>query len=234
MNKFKVSDNFFNTIPNAYFGIVIIKNFDNKKDYPLIEKMLKEDVNECQKKYEGAKVKELKEIIPYREAFTKLNINPNKYMCSIEALVNRIAKGHDLPTINPAVDLGNALSVKHLLPVGVHDIDKFTDALEIREATNNDTFIPFNSTEIENPDDKEWVYASGTEIKTRKWTWRQGENSKITKNATNLFIIIDGFSDINKTEIENLKNELMEFLKPLNLDIQESFVDINHKEYEWE
>jgi hypothetical protein len=32
-------------------------------------------------------------LCPYREAFQALGMNPNKYMCSIEALFTRIAQG---------------------------------------------------------------------------------------------------------------------------------------------
>ncbi|WP_418889350.1 phenylalanine--tRNA ligase beta subunit-related protein [Porcincola intestinalis] len=47
-----------------------------------------------------------------------MNINPNKYFCSIEALFTRIAKGKGVPHINPVVDLGNAISLKYTLPMG--------------------------------------------------------------------------------------------------------------------
>lgn len=39
--------------------------------------------------------------------------------------MRRISKGNDIPHINSIVDLGNALSLKYELPVGVHDIDNF-------------------------------------------------------------------------------------------------------------
>ena len=32
-------------------------------------------------------------------------INPNRYMCAIEALMTRIAKGQGMPAINTIVDL---------------------------------------------------------------------------------------------------------------------------------
>ena len=60
-------------------------------------------------------------------------------MCSIEALMTRISKGIDIPSINPIVDLGNALSLKYELPIGVHDVDNFiNEEIEIRTSTSND------------------------------------------------------------------------------------------------
>ncbi len=99
-------------------------------------------------------------------------------MCSIEALVSRTVKSQFVPNINTLVDLGNALSLKYNVPLGVHDIDKFAGDIELRFANANDTFIPFGSQEYDNPPAGELVYVSGNEVKTRKWAWRQGEKKQ--------------------------------------------------------
>ena len=104
-------------------------------------------------------------------------------MCSIEALLTRIAKGKGFPHINAAVDLGNAVSIKHRLPMGAHDLDTIDEGLDVRLAEDGDTFIPFGSTEEERPDVGEAVYAADREIRTRRWTWRQSERGKITEET---------------------------------------------------
>ena len=86
---------------------------------------------------------------PTARRFTALGINPNKFLCSIEALLTRIAKGKGFPHINAAVDLGNAVSIKHRLPMGAHDLDTIEDGLDVRLAQEGDTFIPFGCTEEE-------------------------------------------------------------------------------------
>lgn len=232
--KFKVSNDFFEKVPAACFGVIIVKNFDNKKENDKIKSMLNENMQEALEKLKGVKVKEEPYMTPYREAFKAIDINPNKYMCSIEALLTRISKGKDLPSINPIVDLGNALSIKYRLPIGVHDIDNFKGDIEIRKGKETDTFIPFGGVEIEHPEENEYVYVSGNEIKTRKWTWRQGEKSKITEESKNLFIPIDGF-DINKEEVLNLQKEMISFLKEnYDVEIESGFVDKDNSVFEWD
>ena len=61
-------------------------------------------------------------IHSYQEAFRALSINPNKHLCSIESLFTRITKGKGMPHINPIVDLGNAVSLKHTLSMSAHDM----------------------------------------------------------------------------------------------------------------
>ena len=49
-----------------------------------------------------------------RDAFNQLNLNPNKFMSSIEAMVKKVSKGNILPSINPVVDLVNRISLKYI------------------------------------------------------------------------------------------------------------------------
>lgn len=181
--KFEVSKSFFDKLEDSVLGVVVVKNFDNEVSYDYINKVFEENLQSSKEKFLNVKIKEEMWIQPYREAFRKLNLNPNKYMCSIEALMTRISKGNDIPHINSIVDLGNALSLKYELPVGVHDIDNFINGdIQIRESDGNDNFIPLGGTEIEHPDVGEIIYASGNEVKTRRWTWLKEKEVKLQNN----------------------------------------------------
>ena len=125
--KFKVDKKFFEKVDNACFGVIIARGIDNTKKYDFIEKMLEDEVNSIEEEYRDKKVKELPEIELYRDAFRKLDINPNKYMCSIEALVSRTVKSKHIPNINPIVDLGNALPFTVILPVPGVSVTLATD-----------------------------------------------------------------------------------------------------------
>ena len=114
--KFIVTDDIFAKVPDMYIGVVVAHNVDNHKDYPEIDALLKKYMTAAQKKF--ANVKQRAEIIPYREAFQKIGINPNRFPCSAEALFKRLAKGKELPSINPLVDLNNAVSLKYTVPMG--------------------------------------------------------------------------------------------------------------------
>ena len=202
---YQVSKEFLEKLPTAYFGAVAVRGLDNTREIPELEQMLAENVNACEAYFTGKKPKETEDIVPYRTAFTALGINPNKFLCSIEALLTRIAKGKGFPHINAAVDLGNAVSIKHRL-------DTIDEGLDVRLAGEGDTFIPFGSTEEETPDVGEAVYASGNEIRTRRWTWRQSERGKITQETKAILFPIDGFSNVNAEEVHKAADELIDLL----------------------
>ena len=231
--KFIVEEEIFEKLPNACFGVVMAKGIDNSKAYPEVDRLLDESITAAAQRFEGKKVKDEPDILPYREAFRALDINPNKYLCSIEALFTRIAKGKGMPHINPVVDLGNAVSLKYTLPMGAHDLGGSSEDICIRPAQPGDTFLPFGSEAEETPDSGEVVYAVGHQVRTRRWTWRQSEHGKITPTSTDIFFPIDGFTDFNREQVLAARDELQALVKRVfGCKAAVGFVDANHPEME--
>ena len=231
--KFIVEKEIFEKLPNACFGVVMAKGIDNRKAYPEIDRLLDESITAAAQRLEGKKVKEELDVLPYREAFRALDINPNKYLCSIEALFTRIAKGKGMPHINPIVDVGNAVSLKYTLPMGAHDLGGSSEDICIRLAQPGDTFLPFGSEAEEMPDNGEVVYAVGHQVRTRRWTWRQSEHGKITPESTDIFFPIDGFADFNREQVLAARDELQALVERIfGCEAAVGFVDADHPEME--
>lgn len=229
--KFVVAKEIFDRLPNACFGYVMARGIDNARARPGIEKLLDESISAAAARFEGKKVKEEPDVLPYREAFRSLGINPNKFLCSIEALFTRIAKGKGMPHINPAVDLGNAVSLKYTLPMGAHDLGGCADDICIRLSREGDTFLPFGGDAEESPDAGETVYAVGSQVRTRRWTWRQSEHGKIVPESADIFFPIDGFSDFNRERVIAARDELEALLKEIfGCETTSGLVDAEHPE----
>lgn len=227
---FKVSDELFEKLPTACFGVVVARGIDNSRQYPEIDALLNSCIERASAQFSGKKVKTEPAIIPYREAFRSLGINPNKYMCSIEALFTRIAKGKGMPHINPAVDLGNAVSLKYALPIGAHDLRNVNE-IDVRPSVEGDTFLPFGKSAEETPDAGEIVYAVGNQVRTRRWTWRQSEHGKIEPDTSCIFFPIDGFTDFNREDVLRARDDLANQLKSIfNCETVSSFVSSENRE----
>ena len=190
--SFRIAPEVFETLPELYIGALVVKGIDNTKDYPQVTAFLDQCVEELHQKLSGTKIKEHPFILPFRGAFNALGVNPNKFMPSIEALASRIEKGKGMPHINPIVDLGNAISLKYLLPLGAHPLQALDE--EVRFAREGDIFRPFGATQDEQPDIGELIYANGNIVGTRRWNWRQSDISKIERDTTDVFFPIDGFT----------------------------------------
>lgn len=170
--KFIVTPDIFEKLPDMYVGVVVVKGIDNSKNYPAIDRLLNKYMKYSQQKFDGINVKQNDEIIPYREAFRKIGINPNRYPCSAEALFKRLSKGKNLLHINPLVNLNNAISLKYTVPMGTHSLDGVQDDIIMRLAKPGDNFVPLGKDEVEEPDEGEVVYTVGSDVCTRRWTWR--------------------------------------------------------------
>ena len=207
--KFYVTEDVFSKLPDLQFGLVSVAGVNNAANNEEIRKFLQESVASCEEQFGGQKVKNEPELQLYREAFRTIGINPNRYMCAIEALLTRISKNQGMPMINSAVDLGNAVSLKYHLPVGAHDLDTMDGEFCVKTAGNGDTFLPFGAEEREEVPEGEVVYATKSRVRTRRWTWRQGDEGKILDTTKDLLYIVDGFED-NLDKVICARDELAE------------------------
>ena len=141
-------------------------------------------------------------------AFGARHGSRHKYPSSIEAMVKRVLKGGELPYINTLAALGNIASLKHLAPVGGHDVGVCTEPLWLGFADGAETFTAFGTTEIEHPEPGEVVYLSGTTVLCRRWTWRQAEVTKLTRATTHAAINVDGLPPVTRADVEMICEEL--------------------------
>ncbi len=232
--QFVVPDEVFAKLKTVCFGVVVARNIDNKAANPKITQLLDDAIQSVGLKFAALKVKEAQEIAPYREAFITLGMNPNKFMSSIEAMAARIEKKKGFPSINPVVDLGNAISLQYLVPLGAHDMDSAAGDIYVRFSRRGDTFIPFGETQAELLEEGELIYSVGEKVKTRRWIWRQSEEGKVTEDSRNIFFPIDGFTDRNHDRVIAARDELAGLLAQLlGGEVRVGFVDKDNRKMDF-
>jgi DNA/RNA-binding domain of Phe-tRNA-synthetase-like protein len=209
---FKVSEELFQKFPDFCVAVVVAEGINDGQLIPEIEKMLFSSVQEVHSILKDSNLKERKEIAVWRAAFERLGINPNKFPSSIEALLKRIAKKPEFPSINNVVNLVNAIGIKNMVPMGAHDLDKTKGDIQIRFSREGDLFTPFGSSEQEEVPPGEPVYADDLEVRTRIWVWRQGEKAKVTPESSRIFFPIDGFKGFTEENVLSARDELVEYL----------------------
>ncbi len=209
MPKFKIGAEVFDTLPTLCVGLVWAEGLDNARPCPPAARALDEAIAAAKLRLSDIKASEDPRVQPYREAFHALGMSPSRYPSSNIALLRRVAKGKGVARISPLVDLGNAVSIAHGLPLGVHVMSSPDAALELRMSRPGDVFVPLGSPE---PDPTlapgELVYAEGRFVQTRRWTWRQSEKGKVGPDATSALIPIDGFTDKNHDAVLAARDHL--------------------------
>lgn len=229
--RFCVSNDIFAKFPTACFGVVVVENFQTSAPETVAE-MLNSALEVTPSRFPDG-IKGHPSIAVWRDAFSNMGLNPNKYLSSVEALTSRVVKTAKLPSINFTVDLVNSLSLKYILPMGAHDIGRIQGDIWLRLSRNGDKFTPFGSDQAEEVPEGEIVYADDQEVRTRRWVWRQGEKAKIQPDSNSIFFPIDGFTDVNRNDVMAARDELAAYLGNTGGKVRVYFVDSANPYAEW-
>ncbi|MBZ5590468.1 MAG: hypothetical protein LAO05_18105 [Acidobacteriia bacterium] len=211
--SYSIADQVFARFPDYVRGVVIARDVKNgDSPAPLVE-MLRAAEASVRERLDLETLASHPRIASWREAFRALGVKPNEFRSSIEAMSRRALREQELPSINALVDIGNVVSLRHLLPVGGHAIDVLTRDIALRRATGEETFVPFGSTEAEHPAAGEIVFVEGDTVLTRRWSWRQANHTLTLPETTAIEINVDGLPPVPQAEVEAACDEVMDLVQ---------------------
>ncbi len=152
-------------------------------------------------------------VAAWRAAYKAFGVKQTRYRSSVERLVKNVLAGRELPRVNGFVDLYNAVSLTHVLPLGADDLDRVTPPLAFRFARDGDTFVDMtggggggdeNEPVAEAPKPGEVVYADAANVLCRRWNWRQDARSLITPATQRAVVTVqaNGAGDVEAAVVE--------------------------------
>ena len=159
-------------------------------------------------------------IAAWREAYTAFGTKPNKNRNSLEALTRRAEKG--VPRVNRLTDIYNAISVKHQIPLGGEDLDKYTDSPRLIRASSAEQFLTTASGETitEHPGNGEVVWCDGDYITCHHWNWRQSFRTALDDNTTGALFIFDAIEPVSDESLQAAGDELRGSLLELGPEVE--------------
>lgn len=131
--------------------------------------------------------------VRWHDAYRDFGIKPRVARPSVDALVRRAASDKGLPRINVLVDLYNAISMLHRVPIGGEDLDRYQGPARLLLATGDE---PFHTTAdgeatIDRPDIGEPVWIDEHGVTCRRWNWRQTTRTAIHLDTDRVGFIIE-------------------------------------------
>jgi DNA/RNA-binding domain of Phe-tRNA-synthetase-like protein len=153
-------------------------------------------------------------IAAWRGAFSAFGAKPSRYPSSAEALIGRVLKGQELPRVNVLVDLYNAISVRHVVPVGGEDADRLEGVLRLTVAAGGEPFDPRGDGEdVEEAAAGEVIWRDDRGVTCRRWNWRQGRRTQLTDATTRAFFVFDRLDGLPVDGLHRAADELSELLR---------------------
>ena len=165
-------------------------------------------------------VEEVPHVAAWRDAYRGFGAKPQRTRHSLEALLRRAPDG--LPRVNRLTDVYNAVSVRHLVPVGGEDLDRYVGPPRLVRASGAERFdtVASGETVVEHPEAGEVVWCDDAGVTCRRWNWRQARRTALTDATTSALFILDALDPMTDAELDAAGDDLVAHLSRLGTDVR--------------
>ncbi|MBQ6410894.1 MAG: hypothetical protein IJI16_02965, partial [Atopobiaceae bacterium] len=127
MQKFIATESFWNLVPDAQIGIVVVRDMKTAdevtpEDAAEVEALLKKANVQASRHITNPTLSQNQPVAVWRAAYQKFKTKKGARV-SIENLLKRVMKDNPVGHITPSVDIYNAISLKWAFPVGGENVD---------------------------------------------------------------------------------------------------------------
>ncbi|NIH86231.1 B3/B4 domain-containing protein [Amycolatopsis granulosa] len=154
----------------------------------------------------------------WRDAYRAFGAKPNRTRPSVDALLRRAGSG--LPRVNRVVDLYNAVSVQHRLPVGGEDLDCYVGLPRLVRARGDEPFDTMRNGEpdTEVADAGEVVWRDDAGVTCRRWNHRQCVRTRLREDSTRGLFLLERLEPMSLDALSAAADDLVSRLTALAPD----------------
>ena len=210
--SYSISPEVFERFPGYVRGVVVAYDVTNGASPAELVQMLREAEASVRARANIEQIAEEPRIKAWRDAYRAFGAKPAEFRSSVEAMARRALRGDELPAISALVDIGNIISLRHLVPAGGHAIDLLNGDIALRFAAGDEDFVPFGATDVEHPLPGEVIFVEGNEVLTRRWTWRQANHTLTLPETRAIEFNVDGMPPVTMDEIEEACGEVADLV----------------------
>jgi DNA/RNA-binding domain of Phe-tRNA-synthetase-like protein len=207
---FGYHDDIVTRFPGVRAGIVHVIEVDAATSPPSLHDEYVSEQQQVAVRLEDLAIAEIPSIAAWRRVFADFGVKPTQYRNAAESLLRRLSKRGDVPSINPLVDIGNLVSIRHALPVAVIDRAGVDGPIEVRFAAGDEPFEDLGSEEISHPEPGEVVFVdeAGSAC-ARRWCWRQSAPSASSPSTAEAMFVIEGHHDSAETDVRSAAEDVV-------------------------
>jgi len=230
MIAFRYHPDIISQYPNIVCGALVAEGMTNSSSPDGLKDVYFAEQQATISRIGSTPLSELDSLAAWRSAFRAFGVNPTKYRSATEALLRRLTKKGDIPSINAIVDICNLVSIRYALPVAAFDTRKLNGPITVQFASGNEHFKPLFQKETEQPEPGEVIFADETKlVMARRWCWRQSDESATQPDTTAAIFTIEAHHRTGKTDIEAALTDLQQFLTEyVGGDFRTGVLDFDH------
>ncbi len=181
-----------------------------------VDELLARAEDEARRRYPSSEALTSDPVVQaYRRLLWRLGIDPTKVRPSSEALARRVVRGKKVPRINSVVDIGNAVSLETLVPIGIYDLDKLAPPLRLARARGGEVFEPIGGDPLElQPGTPALLDAKGGVV--HLYPHRDSRRSMVTRETRRVLIIGAGAPGVERARVARAVRSVAELLAKLS------------------
>ena len=200
--------------PNLHGGIILAHDLANQPTPPELQQAFLEEQYAVLRRLGSTPLSEVKPLAAWRAAFRDFGVDPTKYRSAAEALLRRLTKKGDIPSINTLVDLCNLVSIRYALPVAACDNRVLQGSITVHFAQGTEVFKPLGEADVEYPDTGEVIFTAGSEVVVaRRWCWRQSEESAARLDTRQAIFTVEAQHADSRADIQSALRDLLDLLQ---------------------
>lgn len=202
-----------NRYPGLCGGIILGREMRNRPTPPDLLAAFQAEQRAVLARIGETPLSEIPALAAWRSAFRGFGVEPTKYRSAAEALLRRLTKKGDIPSINALVDAYNLVSIRYAVPMAAFDTRQLNGSLTIRFADGWEWFTAHDEPEAGHPEAGEVIFVdeSGL-IFARRWCWKQSLQSTTGLDTTTAIITIEAHHPGARQDVEHASADLIELL----------------------
>ena len=152
---------------------------------------------------------EIPSLAAWRRVFRGFGVDPTQYRSAAEALLRRLTKQGELPSINALADLANLVSIRYALPVAVFDVRAIRGGTTVTFATGDERWADLGGSTTERPEPGEVIFVDEAgDVSARRWCWRQSAASAAGEDTIEILVTVEGHHDAADTDVRRALADL--------------------------
>ena len=193
MARFRYGPGIIERFPAVVGGVIHATGVHNGTTPPRLAAAFRDETLATRTRIGETPLSELPTLSAWRKAFRGFGVDPTQYRSAAEALLRRLTKQGELPSIGTLVDLANLVSIRYALPVAIFDQRGISGGTIVRFARGDEHWVDLGASQTAHPEPGEVIFADEADVvSARRWCWRQSAGSAAREDTTKILVTVEG------------------------------------------
>lgn len=230
MHIFQYHPDILTRYPRVVGGAILARDVKNGPTPAPLQALYEAEQQQVLQRISTTPLSQIESLAAWRRAFRGFGVDPTQYRSASEALLRRLTKKGNIPSINLLVDLGNLVSIRYGLPVAVFERSTLQGTVTVHFADGSELYSELGESAEDHPEPGEVVFSDESKlVVARRWCWRQSEASAAGAQTRECVITVEAHHATGRQDIEAALHDLLALLKEYaGGSFTEAILDAHH------